>query len=150
VKLDFQYEGEIEEQGSYDRQPLPEGEYHCNVFDSDYKPTKNGNGHYVAVTFEVLDGPHSGRRIFSNYNLDNPNPRAAEIGQQQFARLCLATLGKPSCGDTDDLLGKQCVVGVGFERDDPTRNRVKYTNPTSTSAPMKAAPAADKKPWQKG
>jgi hypothetical protein len=101
------------------------------------------------VTLEVNDGDYAERRIFSNYNLDNPSPRAAEIGQQQFARLCLATLGKPSCRDTDDLIGKQCVVGVGFERDDPSRNRVKYINAATAAPKAKAAPAADKKPWQK-
>lgn len=154
AKLGFEYSGDTDSlnDNSFDRQPLPEGEYLVNVMDSDYKPTKKGDGHYVAIQFEVTEGPHEGRYLWSNYNIDNPNPQAQEIGEQQFAKLCLATLGKPSCGDTDDLLGKRCLVGVGFEKNDPSRNRVKYANPVSAGAAATApaaSPAAVKKPWQK-
>lgn len=154
AKLGFEYSGDADtlNDNSFDRQPLPEGEYPVSIIDSDYKTTKSGNGHYVAIQFEVDDGEHQGRYLWSNYNIDNPNPQAQEIGEQQFAKLCLATLGKPSCGDTDDLIGKRCVVGVGFEKNDATRNRVKYANPLAGgfTAPAQAtAPAAGKKPWQK-
>lgn len=155
AKLGFEYSGDSESlnDNSFDRQPLPEGEYLVSIIDSDYKQTKNGNGWYVAITFEVSDGEHQGRYVWANYNIQHTNAQAQEIGEQQFAKLCLATLGKPSCGDTDDLLGKSCVIGVGFEKNDPSRNRVKYANPINTtvgSAPgVAAAPAAAKKPWQK-
>ena len=154
AKLGFEYSGDAESlnEVSFDRQPLPEGEYLVNIMDSDYKATKSGTGHYVSVQFEVTDGPHEGRYLWANYNIDSPSAQAQEIGEQQFARLCLAVLGKPSCSDTDLLLGKRCVVGVGFEKNDPSRNRVKYANPAdagATAPAASAAPAAAKKPWQK-
>lgn len=157
AKLGFQYTGDESSlnDNSFDRQPLPDGEYNVVINDADYKQTKNGNGYYVSVEFEVYEGEHSSRRVWSNYNLVNPNPQAQEIGEQQFAKLCLAALGKLSCSDTDELIGKTVTVGVGLEKNDPTRNRVKYANPTGTvkapAARLAAAPAAggDRKPWQK-
>jgi hypothetical protein len=157
AKLGFQYTGDenaLNDNG-FDRAPLPDGEYDVVINDSDYKQTKNGNGYYVSVEFEVIDGEHAGRKVWANYNLVNPNAQAQEIGEQQFAKLCLATLGKLSCNDTDELIDKTCTIGVGLEKNDPTRNRVKYANPTGTvkapAARPAAAPAAggDRKPWQK-
>lgn len=158
AKLGFQYTGDeaaLNDNG-FDRAPLPDGEYDVVINDADYRQTKNGNGYYVSVEFQVIDGEHAGRKLWSNYNLVNPNAQAQEIGEQQFAKLCLATLGKLSCSDTDELLDKTCTVGVGLEKNDPTRNRVKYANPTGTvKAPTKAAEklradmAPAKKPWEK-
>lgn len=155
AKIGFEFSGDEAElnDNSFDRQPLPEGEYLVTLIDADYKQTKSGSGYYVATQFEVADGEHQGRYVWANYNIINTNAQAQEIGEQQFAKLCLATLGKPSCPDTDDLVGKTCVIGVGFEKNDPSRNRVKYANPAGpVAAPRAAAPAAApaaKKPWQK-
>jgi hypothetical protein len=160
ASLNFQYTGDEStlNDNSFDRAPLPDGEYNVVINDADYRETKNGNGYYVSVEFQVYEGEHDGRKLWANYNLVNPNPKAQEIGEQQFAKLCLAALGKLSCSDTDELIAKAVTVGVGLEKNDPTRNRIKYANPIGTvKAPTaKPAPAAAsaavgaaKKPWQK-
>ena len=160
AKLDFAFSGDETalQDNSFDRQPLPDGEYNVVINDADYRQTKNGNGFYVSVEFQVYEGEHESRKLWSNYNLVNPNPQAQEIGEQQFAKLCLAALGKLSCSDTDELIGKTVTVGVGLEKNDPTRNRVKYANAIGTvKAPSALASAANeradmapaKKPWQK-
>lgn len=158
--LNFHFSGDESalQDNSFDRAPLPDGEYNVVINDADYRQTKNGNGYYVSVEFEVYEGEHDGRKLWANYNLVNPNPQAQEIGEQQFAKLCLAALGKLSCSDTEELIGKAVTVGVGLEKNDPTRNRVKYANPTGTvkapsakpaPAAVSAAVGASKKPWQK-
>ena len=155
AKLNFAFSGDETalQDNSFDRQPLPDGEYNVVINDADYKQTKNGNGWYVSVEFLVYEGEHKDRKLWSNYNLVNPNPQAQEIGEQQFAKLCLAALGKLSCSDTDELIGKAVTVGVGLEKNDPTRNRVKYANAIGTvKAPTAKAAApvqAAKKPWEK-
>lgn len=164
AKLGFQFTGDEADlnNNSFDRQPLPDGTYQALIADADYKATKSGNGFYVSVEFHIVqDGEYSGRKVWSNYNLVNPNPQAEEIGQQQFAKLCMAALGKPSCDDTDELLSALVVLGIGLEKNDPTRNRVKWADsvdgvaqeaapaPVAKPAP-KAAPApAANKPWAK-
>jgi hypothetical protein len=162
AKIGFNYEGDAEELNSndFDRTPLPEGKYIVEILDSDYRDTKTGNGSYVMVEFGVLDPQFTGRKLWANYNIVHSNEKAQEIGQQQFAKLCLAALGKPSCTDTDELIGRQVALGVGFEKNDPSRNRVKWSEPvqqtTSAPAPRVAAPAPApaaaaprKNAWQK-
>jgi hypothetical protein len=162
AKLGFNYSGDTEELNSndFDRSPLPEGKYNVEILDSDYRDTKTGTGSYVMVEFSVLDPEYAGKKIWANYNIVNSNPKAQEIGEQQFAKLCLAALGKPSCSDTDELIGRQVAVGVGFEKNDPSRNRVKWSEAVqqTTSAPAPraaaaptAAPSVAKpaNPWQK-
>lgn len=159
AKLDFQYAGDEQElnKNDFDRKPLPDGEYLVDIVNSDYRDNSTGTGSYVMVEFQVNDGEHTGRKLWANYNIIHTNEQAQEIGQQQFAKLCLATLGKPGCSDTDDLIGRNLIVGVGLDKKDPTRNRVKYTNPAAASAPAaparpaSAAPRVEKaaNPWKK-
>jgi hypothetical protein len=157
AKLGFQYSGDEAELNSndFDRAPLPEGKYPVEILDADYRDAKSGNGSYVMVEFSVLTPEFIGRKIWANYNIVNTNPKAQEIGEQQFAKLCMAAMGKPSCEDTDELINRQVVLGLGFEKNDPTRNRVKWAEPAgSTSvAPQRisAAPSVAKKatPWAK-
>lgn len=161
AKLGFEYAGATEElnKNDFDRTPLPDGKYFAEITDSDYRDAKNGNGSYVMVEFRVIDGEYADRKVWSNYNIINSNEQAQEIGQQQFAKLCLATLGRPSCDDTDHLIGRQLAIGVGLDKKDPSRNRVKWTEAVqqTTSAPAArpaAAPAAARvekaaNPWKK-
>lgn len=158
AKLGFEYAGDTEDlnKNDFDRKPLPDGEYMVDIQNSDYRDNATGTGSYVMVEFQVIDGEHASRKLWANYNIIHTNEQAQEIGQQQFAKLCLATLGKPSCADTDDLIGRQIIVGVGLDKKDPTRNRVKYTNAIATSAPAAPArPAAAARvekaanPWKK-
>lgn len=159
AKLDFQFAGDTEDltKNDFDRKPLPDGEYMVDIQNSDYRDNQTGTGSYVMVEFQVIDGEHAGRKLWANYNIIHTNEQAQEIGQQQFAKLCLATLGKPSCSDTDDLIGRQLIVGVGLDKKDPTRNRVKYTNAVASAtpaAPARPAPAAARvekaaNPWKK-
>ena len=43
--------------------PLPAGKYLAAIIESEMKPTKAGTGNYLALTFQVLDGPHKGRML---------------------------------------------------------------------------------------
>ena len=158
AKLGFEYAGDSEElnKNDFDRTPLPDGKYNVEITDSDYRDNSTKSGSYVMVEFRVIDGEFADRKVWANYNIVHTNEQAQEIGQQQFAKLCLATLGKPSCDDTDDLIGRQLAVGVGLDKKDPSRNRVKWTEavqqttsapaPRSSAAPSVAKPA---KPWEK-
>ena len=56
-----------------DFEPLPAGKYLAVITASEMKPTKSGNGHYLELTFQVIDGPYKGRMLWSRLNLDNPN-----------------------------------------------------------------------------
>jgi len=52
-----------------DRSVLPAGEYLAAIAKSGVSDTRKGDGRKVDLEFEVLDGPHRGRRFWSTLNL---------------------------------------------------------------------------------
>lgn len=75
---------------SFDRSPIPPGPYTAHVIASEVKDTRAGTGKYVALTWEILDGQHAGRRIFQNCNIINPNPTAESIGRRVLKAIATA------------------------------------------------------------
>lgn len=68
-------------------------------------PTKAGDGSYLKLTFKVIEGEYINRLIWSNLNLDNPNPKAVEIAQRELSALCRAI-------DVLDLEDSQQLHGI--------------------------------------
>lgn len=81
---------------------IPAGKYKVQVTDSDMKPTKNGDGQYLWLEMEILDGEYQGRKLWDRLNLVNPNQQAVEIAQRSLSALCHAT-GKLHVSDSADL-----------------------------------------------
>ena len=73
-----------------DFEPLPAGKYLAVITDSEMKPTKAGTGHYLQMTFQVIDGPFKNRLLWSRLNLDNPNRQAVQIAQGELSAICRA------------------------------------------------------------
>ena len=71
--------------------PLPTGYYIVAVTKSELKPTKDGTGQMIAMEFTVLDGEHKGRKVFTNFNIQNQNAKTVEIAFKDFSALCHAT-----------------------------------------------------------
>jgi hypothetical protein len=87
-----------------DFQPIPAGWYACEIETAELKTTKAGTGQYLCVGQTIVDEKFSGRKLFTNINLNNPNQTSEEIGMRLFASLGLAC-GLPSISDSDQLLG---------------------------------------------
>lgn len=157
TKFNIDVENEAEE--SRDFSPLPDGQYPAIVTVSEIKDTKAGNGQFLALTFEVIDGDHKGRKVWANLNIQNPSAACEKIGRAQLASLCKA-VGVMNPQDSQELHDIPLVIRIGKDKGDPNRNDVKgysqigdaYEPPVEEkkAAPAKpAAPAAKKKPWQK-
>ena len=69
---------------------IPAGEYVAAIVKSEMKPTKKGNGSFLELTFQILDGPHKNRKIWERLNLDNPNADAVKIAKSQLSAICRA------------------------------------------------------------
>ena len=93
---------------------LPTGEYLAQIIDSDIKPNSNNNGEYAEFVYEVMDGPLKGRKHWQRITLDNPNGKAVEIGNRQFASLREA-VGVMNPRDTQDLHYKPNVIRIEFQ-----------------------------------
>ena len=127
---------------------MPDGEYKLAGVDAEEKQTQKKNGTYINAKFEVVDGPHTGRFIWQNFNIVNPNETAQRIGRQELVAWATAC-GKATADDTDKLLGKIFSAKVGVEKGTggyADSNRIKaflIGSPTRAPKPMNTpAPAA--------
>lgn len=149
---------------------LPEGDYTVIITASEMKPTKSGDGKYLQLQLDIIDGQFSGRKIFDNLNLYNPNQIAVDIAQRRLAAICRAVgVLKPS--DSSELHNKPLKVSIEVELSENPKtgkkteqNRVKRYDPATAAAtgyapqptaaapaPAQSAPAAaeQKAPWLK-
>lgn len=139
---------------------LPPGKYKVQVTDSDMRPTKDGNGQYLWLEMEILDGEFHGRKIWDRLNLVNPNQQAVEIAQRSLSALCHAT-GKLHVTDSEALHFIPVIATVrvrpakgdfdasneirGYE---PAGNgAVTQMKPATTSAASAATPSSA--PWKR-
>ena len=65
-------------------EPLPPGDYNAMITDSQMKTTKAGTGEYLELTMQIIDGNHSGRRIWERLNVVNASKVAEEIARSQL------------------------------------------------------------------
>lgn len=70
--------------------PIPPGEYTAVIVESENKPTKKGDGSYLQLTFEIVEGKFANRRLWSRLNLDNPNDVVVGIARAELSKLCRA------------------------------------------------------------
>ena len=135
-------------------EPVPAGWYSATCTEAEVKDTKAGTGRYIKMRFDITGPTHQGRVVFTNINIQNPNPKAEEIGHQQLGQLMKAG-GLTSLSDTDQLIGVQCQVKLSIRKSEEygDQNEVKaYKALTGSPAPAAAPPqaaASGKPPWAK-
>ena len=129
--------------------PIPAGNYLMQVIDSEVKPTKSGTGDQLVLTLEVIDGRHSGRRVWDRLNIRNQNPDAQRIAQRALADLMLA-IGVRHLVDTEELHFKPFTGKVTIKPDKTgefgPQNAVRYKpsggSPAQPPTSSAAAPGA--------
>lgn len=91
--------------------PLPAGQYLCIATDSQMNPTKKGDGRYLQVELEVLEGEHKGRKLWDRFVLEHPNDRTVAIARSSLAGLCTA-VGVTRPRDSAELHNVPVLVRV--------------------------------------
>lgn len=91
--------------------PLPAGDYHVIITESEVKPTKAGDGQYLQLKLEVQSGEFAGRTLFDRLNLWNNNRQAQEIAQRTLSQICHA-VGVLQVNDSQELHHKPLVASV--------------------------------------
>ena len=93
-----------------DRTPVPAGKYKSVITGETLKTTKKGDGSYIEVTFDLLEGEHKGRKVWARLTYQNPNATAQAIGHAQLAELCIA-IGKPNgIKNTAEMLNQVVMI----------------------------------------
>ena len=101
----------VEPLGSFE--PIPLGDYMVIISATEMKPTKDGKGQYLQLTYDVVDGEYKGRKIFDRLNLINDNKTAQEIAQRALSSICRA-VGVMRPQRTEELHSKSFVIKVGI------------------------------------
>ncbi len=59
---------QVEPRGDFE--PIPEGKYLAVITDSEMKPTKARNGHFLELTFQIQEGEQNSNALWDAYSAD--------------------------------------------------------------------------------
>lgn len=98
---------------------IPADKYIAAIVESETKPTKNGSGSYLQLTFQVLDGPYKGRLLWARLNLNNSNPLTVQIARAELSAICRAA-GVMTPKDSVELHNLPMQITVRCKKRDDT------------------------------
>lgn len=122
--------------------PVPAGWYTVIITESEMKPTKAGDGEYLQLTMQIVEGEFQGRLIWDRLNLINPNQTAVDIANRALAAICRA-VGVLTPTDSSELHDRPFQVKVSVR---PARDGFDATNEVKGYRALGAAPAAPATP----
>lgn len=125
---------------------VPEGWYTALIHSAEIRATKDGNGKYIKMRYDITGPTHSGRVVFGNLNIRNPSAEAERIGRQQLGDIMRAA-GLATLEDTDQLASVSLQIKVGIRPASggyDAQNTVKGWKPVDSAA--HPAPAASARP----
>lgn len=130
---------------------IPAGDYTALISSSELRNTKSGDGQYLVLAFQIIDGQRKGRMLWHNLNLINSNTKAVEIAQKELSAICRAT-GAMQIDNSEALHDRPMRITVdyipagndkkGVYRDESNRIKkwVSLTAPATPAPPVAAAP----------
>jgi hypothetical protein len=148
--------------------PIPAGVYNAMIVESGVVKSKAGDD-MIKLTWQVVDGPHKGRKVWQSLNVGHKNPEPQRIARAQFSGICHA-LGRIRINDTVDLHNVPARIKVTVKVDEsgqyppqnevrgieplsagsaPTQATTSFQAPQQAAAPAPAATAANTPPWAK-
>lgn len=136
-----------------------QGEYRMMVVGSEYKATRNGDGHYLNLELTCLDGERHDQKKFDILVLEHPNQDTTKIARAKLKELAIAC-GHPSpdhISDSEELHGIPVRAYITKKKSkDPQygdasgfENRIagyKACEETARSAPAARPQAASQEP----
>lgn len=116
--------------------PLPAGEYQAIITESEMKATKDGQGQYLQLKLQILNGAHQNRTLFDRLNLVNKNDVAVQIAKGTLSSICRA-VNVLTPNDSSELHNKPLTIIVKIKNDQNgnPQNEVKGYKPRHTAAP---------------
>ena len=120
---------------------IPAGEYEVIITESKWESTKKGNGKFLTLKLQVLNGEHQNRVLFDRLNLVNPSQQAVQIAKGTLSAICRA-VGILTPNDSAELHNRPLRVSVKV-RTDPERgqqNDIAGYKSRHVGAPPQTAP----------
>jgi len=131
---------------------IPAGKYLAVITGSEMKPTKSGNGSYLELTFEVIEGEFKGRKLWARLNLDNPNQVAVKIARSELSSICRAvSVLEPKDSCEIHNLPLVVIVKQKAGEDGEVRNEIKGYAKKDAAQPSKPQQSqVSTPPWRRG
>lgn len=133
---------------------IPAGNYLAVITASEWKTTKNADGRYLKLTFQLLEGQFKGRNLWVNLNLENKSEQAVNIAKANLSAICRA-VGVPHPKDSQELHTLPMVLKVkqkiredNGELSNEVRGFLAKGKAGKKEEPAEQA-ATGKPPWQK-
>ncbi len=132
--------------------PIPAGKYVAVITESEMKVNKAGNGHFLQLTFQIVEGEFKGRFLWARLNLDNPNATAVKIARGELSAVCRA-VGVLAPNDSAELHNLPLMIHVRCKKRPDTgeiTNEIRgYSKKEQPAAP--ASPTTDNAtpPWKR-
>lgn len=119
---------------------IPAGEYDAVIVNSEVKPTTAGDGKYLKLELQILNGVFQNRKVWDQLNIWNNNAQAVQIAKGQLSALCRA-VNVLTPKDSAELHNKPMRVKLGIKKDAEygDKNVVKAYKPREVQ-PVAAAP----------
>lgn len=140
---------EVEPNAGFD--PIPAGKYIAAITKTEMKPTKNGSGNYLELTFTVLDGEYRNRTVWARLCLNHPNAQTVKIARGELSAICRA-VGVMTPRDSAELhnIPLQITVRCKKRKDtDEITNEIKGYAPKSAATGVPQQAADNTPPWRR-
>jgi hypothetical protein len=130
--------------------PIPAGKYLAVIADSELKPTKSESGNYLELRFQVIDGEHKDRLLWSRLNLENANATAVKMARAELSAICRA-VGVMAPKDSIELHDLPLMITVAHKQRAGNGEITNVIKGYSKKDAVTQAPPADtgKPPWAK-
>jgi hypothetical protein len=140
----------VEPSGNFE--PIAAGKYQAAITESEMKPTKNGGGSYLQLTFTITEGEYKNRVLWARLNLNNSNATAVKIAMSELSAICHA-VGVMQPRDSLELHNIPLVIIVKLRKREDTgelTNEIKGYERKASAGQAQTAPATDNTPpWRR-
>lgn len=147
AKVDEFNAGDVDPMNDFS--PIPAGKYIAVMTQSEWVQTKKGDGEYLNLTWQIVEGKHKGRSLWSRLNLRNKNQLAVQIAQAELSSICRA-IGILIVRDTVQLHDIPIVLTVKLSKRSDTgedTNEIRGYAKRESSVGQEPQAERDVPPW---
>jgi len=119
---------------------IPAGDYDAVIVSSEMKLTKKGDGKYLSLELQILNGQYQNRKLFDKLNLKNANQQAVDISKATLSAICRA-VGVLTPKDSSELHNKPLRVKVKVRKSEEYGEQNQITAYKSRQAKADSAPS---------
>lgn len=98
-----------------DFDPIPAGTYVAIITGSEIKPTKDGSGEYLELTFQIIEGDYTNRLLWARLSLNHAKDIVARIARSQLADIC-KSVGVLKPNDSAELHNLPLSIDVRLKK----------------------------------